>query len=261
MLEINKIYQGDCLEVMKEIEDESVDMVLCDLPYGSTQCSWDIIISFDKLWEQYNRIIKDNGNILLFGTEPFSTQVRMSNLKMFKYDWVWVKEKGNGVGTAKFQPLRQTEYISVFYKKNQYYPIMEKLDKPYKHVITTKGSKQKKWGFKSIKNQEKYYKEYTHKFPTNVLFFAREHNTKNVHPTQKPVNLCKYLIKTYTKENMLVLDNCIGSGTTAVACKELNRNFIGIEKEQKYVDIANKRLSQCILPQSNEQGGTNEKKT
>lgn len=245
-METNKIYQGDCLELMKQIKDKSVDLILCDLPYGSTLCSWDIIIPLNKLWEQYNRILKDNGSILLFGTEPFCTQVRNSNLKNYKYDWVWVKEKGNGVGTAKFQPLRQTEYIMVFYKKNQYYPIMEKLDKPYKHIITTKNSEQKKWGFKSIKNQEDYYKEYTHKFPTNVLFIAREHNTKNVHPTQKPAMLCEYLIKTYTKENMLVLDNCIGSGTTAIACINTNRNFIGIELEQKYVDIANQRIEEAL---------------
>ena len=244
MLEINKIHQGDCLELMKEIEDKSIDMILCDLPYGSTQCKWDIIIPFEKLWEQYNRVIKDNGAIVLTATEPFASHLRLSNLKMYKYDWVWIKEKGNGVGTAKYQPLRQTEYILIFYKKNRYFPQMVKLDKPYKHIITTKGSEQKKWGFKSIKNNEAYYKEYTHKFPTNVLNIAREHNTKNIHPTQKPVALFEYLIKTYTNEGDLVLDNCIGSGTTAVACQQLKRDFMGIEKEIKYVEITNKRLSQ-----------------
>jgi len=236
------LLHGDCLELMRDIPDKSVDMILCDLPYGTTACKWDTIIPFDRLWEQYERIIKDNGAIVLTATEPFASLLRTSNLKNYKYDWVWVKEKGNGVGTAKYQPLRQTEYVLVFYKKNRYFPQMTKLDKPYKHIITSKGSEQKNWGFKSIKNKEKYYKTYTHKFPNNVLNIPREHNTKNIHPTQKPVALMEYLIKTYTNEGDLVLDNCMGSGTTGVASINLNRNFIGIELDEKYFNIAKQRI-------------------
>jgi len=243
-MEINKLYHGDCLELMKDIPDGSIDAIITDPPYGTTACKWDSVIPFDLMWEQLNRIIKPNGAIVLFGSEPFSSALRMSNIKNYKYDWIWVKEKGNGVGTAKYQPLRQTESISVFYKKNKYFPQMTKLDKPYRHIITTKDSEQKKWGFKSIGNEEKKYKTYTHKFPTNIINISREHNTKNIHPTQKPVALMEYLIKTYTNEGETVLDFTIGSGTTAIACINTKRNYIGIELDKGYFDIATKRIKE-----------------
>jgi len=237
-----QLYQGDCLEVMKQIPDKSVDMILCDLPYGTTACKWDIIIPFDKLWEQYNRIIKDNGAILLFGSEPFSSALRMSNIKNYKYDWYWEKERGTGFARANKQPLRKIENICVFYKKQPFYDsIGERLGKPYKHALPIIKSDSDNVSNNNLENGNRVYAVYEYSKKHNVLRFSRK--TKgSLHPTQKPVELLEYLIKTYTNDGNTVLDNCMGSGTTGVACKHLNRNFIGIELDTNYFEIAKNRI-------------------
>ena len=235
---------GDCLERMKEIPDGSVDMVLADPPYGTTACKWDGIIPFEHMWEQLNRIIKPNGAIVLFGAEPFSSFLRMSNIKNYKYDWIWEKERGTGFGNAKKQPLRCFEMISVFYSKQcNYYPVMTKLDKPYTHVLPKYDSEQIKGGFRSFNNNTRVLKQYTHSYPKNIIKISRGNIRNFIHPTQKPVALMEYLIKTYTVEGETVLDCFMGSGTTGVACKNLNRNFIGIEKDETYFKIAQDRIA------------------
>ena len=237
--------QGDCLELMKDIPDKSIDMILCDLPYGTTACKWDVIIPFDKLWEQYNRIIKDNGAIVLFGSEPFSSQLRMSNLKMYKYDWVWNK-KNSGTGLlAKYQPLKITENIMIFGKnKVNYYPIMTKVDK----VVNRKKFANKNMGEHLGNTILKIKQDTGYRYPKNILEFYKDTKNqyqKKYHPTQKPVALLEYLIKTYTNENETVLDNCMGSGSTGVAAINTNRNFIGIELSEEYYNIAVRRINEA----------------
>ena len=243
-----QLIKGDCLVEMQNIPDKSIDAIIADLPFGTTACKWDTIIPFDKLWEQYERIITDNGSILLFGGQPFTSALIMSNLKMYKCVWYWKKEKGVGFTFAKFMPMRQIEEIVVFCKgKSVYNPIMIPLEKPYKHVLPRrKAETLSDCNIMTCKNGESVYKEYTHKYPTNVLEFARESTKRNVkysHPTQKPVPLLEYLIKTYTNEGDVVLDNTMGSGSTGVACKQLNRSFVGIEMDDKYFEIAKKRIN------------------
>ena len=243
-LDINNIYQGDCLELMNGIPDKSIDMVLCDLPYGTTACSWDEVIPFDKLWKQYERIIKDNGVVVLFGNEPFSSSLRMSNINNYKYDWKWDKNSGSNFVSAKYQPLRIYEDVCVFYKNTPIYnPQMILRDKS-KFRVSGK-SKMKYNSITGTVNQEgKISSEY--KYPTNKLNYDRmgaELNSKHrLHPTQKPVALLEYLIKTYTNEGCVVLDNCIGSGSTAVACINTNRKYMGIELNKNYYDIAVERI-------------------
>jgi len=246
-----ELIQGDCLEKMKDIPDKSIDMILCDLPYGTTACKWDTIIPFEPLWKQYKRLIKDNGAIVLFGSEPFSSFLRMSNIKWFKYDWIWDKERGVGMSTVKFRPMKQHETISVFSgDTHKYYPIKTKRDKPLDST---------NWKFLTIHSENGNFSSngkpgriYTDSFPTSVLRFHKDkaecNGLNRVHPTQKPVALFEYLIKTYTNEGETVLDNCMGSGTTGVACKNLNRNFIGIEKDEAYFKIAKKRLINTQVP-------------
>ena len=233
--------QGDCLELMKEIPDKSIDMILCDLPYGTTACKWDSIIPFEPLWEQYNRIIKDNGAIVLFGSEPFSTLLRMSNVKNFKYDWIWDKKIPSGMSYARFQPMRQTENISVFCKgKTVYNPQMVKRDKPMK----TGGNKYSPSApIQACKQGKEYKKTYEYKNPTNIIVFDKIRKG-SLHPTQKPVELLEYLIKTYTNEGDTVLDNCMGSGSTGVACVNTGRNFIGMELDKKYFNVAKNRIQE-----------------
>ncbi len=231
---------GDCLDLLPEIPDKSVDMILTDLPYGVTDCSWDILIDINLLWKEYERICV--GNILLFGQEPFSSFLRMSKKNLFVYDWIWIKEKGVGFTTAKFKPMIRTEIISVFQIQNRYWPIMEKLEKPYTHALPKYGSKSQKYGIKTLNKSEREYKIYTHRFPTNILFFARENNRAALHPTQKPLALIEYLIKTYTNEGDLVHDSCLGSGTTLEACMNLNRNCIGFEIDPQWEQTYRKRL-------------------
>ena len=235
---------GDCLERMKEIPDGSVDLILTDPPYGTTACKWDSVIPFEPMWEQLNRIVKPNGAIVLFGAEPFSSFLRMSNIKNYKYDWIWEKERGTGFGNAKKQPLRCFEMISVFYSKQcNYYPVMTKLDKPYTHVLPKYDSEQIKGGFRSFNNNTRVLKQYTHSYPKNIIKISRGNIRNFIHPTQKPVALMEYLIKTYTNEKETVLDFTMGSGTTGVACKNLNRKFIGIEKDETYFKIAQDRIA------------------
>jgi len=236
-------YQGDCLVEMDKITDKSVDMILCDLPYGTTACKWDSVIPFDALWKQYERIIKDNGAIVLFGQEPFSSYLRLSNLKIYKYDLVWNKKFGSNFAQAKKRPMNIQENICVYYSKQPVYnPQMTKRDKPIKATTGSTTSKVSMTAnFDLITN-----KVYTEKYPESILLFPRTLGTdkdKTEHPTQKPVALMEYLIKTYTNEGETVLDNCMGSGTTGVACKKTGRHFIGIEKDEKYFKIAVSRVS------------------
>ena len=231
------LMQGDCLEKMKEIADKSVDMILCDLPYGTTACKWDIVIPFEPLWEQYNRIIKPNGAIVLFGSEPFSTLLRYSNLKMYKYDWLWKKSQPTNFLNCKKQPLRVVENICVFYKKQcTYNPQMVELESQ-KMVKRTQKTIQTTNHFESINKST-----YTEEYPRNILCYDNE---RNYHPTQKPVAMLEYLIKTYTNEGDTVLDNCMGSGSTGVACVNTGRNFIGIELDENYFNIAKERIEKA----------------
>ena len=234
MLEINKVYQGDCLEIMKGIDDKSIDMILCDLPYGTTTCKWDIIIPFEPLWKQYKRLIKPNSAIVLFGSQPFTTILISSNIAMFKYCNVWVKTKPSGYQIAKIKPLSAYEDICIFgIGRITYNPQMTLRDKPRIGRVHRTNNQMKVSGG-GIYIAEK---EYTHKYPTTVLNFANGSQKDKIHPTQKPIDLCEYLIKTYSNEGDLVLDSCAGSGTTGKACKNLDRNFILIEKEEKYYKL------------------------
>ena len=234
---------GDCLQIMKQIPDKSVDMILCDLPYGATDCKWDTVIPFDKLWEQYNRIIKEDGAIVLFGNEPFASKLRMSNLKMYRYDWIWNKITAVGMGYCKYQPMRSHEYICVFYKKSgKYFPIMTLKEKPHTRVKVYKTSDV--CPTSTINNE---FRLRTTNYPKSIITFSNANHHGLLHPTQKPVALCEYLIKTYTNENDTVLDNCMGSGTTGVACKRLNRNFIGIDIDENYCKIAENRIKGELL--------------
>jgi len=244
-MQINKIYNEDCLEGMKHIDDKSVDMILCDLPYGTTACKWDIIIPFEPLWKQYKRIIKDRGAIVLFGSEPFSSYLRMSNIKQFKYDWIWDKKlAGNGI-LAKIQPLKIHEMIHIFSYggKVNYYPqistgkMRKKLTGNLKISEVNNGD-----GVKSCKEtrNDTYY-------PKSIIEFSMgNYRRGRLHPTQKSTELLEFLIKTYTLEGETVLDNCMGSGSTAIACLNTKRNFIGIEKDDKYFEIAKKRIADAI---------------
>lgn len=236
-----ELYNGDCLELMKDIPDGSIDMILCDLPYGTTACSWDTIVPFDKLWGQYNRIIKDNGVIALFGQEPFSSYLRLSNIKHYRYDIYWEKERLTNINQVKRRVGKTIETISIFYKKQcTYNPQMIK----YEGVPRTNKVKNGKLG-KLTDDKEKRVIEYIDtgwRYPTQLWKYNRDILKTNLHPTQKPVKLCENLIKTYTNENCIVLDNCMGSGSTGVACKNTNRKFIGIELDRKYFDIAKERI-------------------
>jgi len=252
MLEINKIHQGDCLELMKEIEDKSVHMILCDLPYGTTPANWDSRIPMDKLWKEYERIIKDEGAIVLTSQQPFTSLLISSNIYLYKYNWVWEKDNATNFLNSKFQPLKITEDICVFGKgstsfirsginmvynpqftKGKPYTIKSGNQKSNSAVVRGgKGGREDVGGFLTESDGRRY--------PKNLIKFNRD--KEKLHPTQKPLALFEYLIKTYTNKNNLILDNCAGSGTTGVACKNLNRNYILIEQEEKYYKIAEKRI-------------------
>ena len=286
----NKVLHGDCLELMKDIPDKSIDMILCDLPYGTTACKWDTVIPFrehykfrgktidgfcsiddmqtheiedfynylrykriigkeetwyhiedelkasykpEGLWDLYERIIKDNGAIVLTASQPFTSALVMSNIKMFKYEWIWGKNNSTGFQLAKKMPLKKHENIPVFYKKQCTYKPqgLIKFNK-----INKRGGIGQNWRDGMA---HEYLQEYTN-YPTQTISFSKE--AKTTHPTQKPVALFEYLIKTYTNEGDLVLDNCAGSGTTAIACLNTNRNYILIEQEQEYIDVCNERI-------------------
>lgn len=241
-MELNKLYNMDCLEGMKQIPDGSVDAIICDLPYGTTDNKWDSIIPLDKLWAQYKRIIKPNGAICLFGVNPFTASIVISNPKWYKYDWIWQKEKGVGFQLAKFRPMMMTEIVSVFCKTTpKYNPQMIKLDNPVK--IKYKAGSNGKSDTSPLRHSREWTAEYTESYPVNVLPFARDRDEINVfHPTQKPVDLLRYLVRTYSNEGDIILDNCMGSGTTAVACIKEKRNFIGFELNKEYYEKACQRI-------------------
>lgn len=245
-----ELIQGNCLKKMKDIPDGSIDMILCDLPYGTTACKWDVIIPFEPLWEQYERIIKDNGAIVLFGQEPFSSYLRMSNIKNYKYDWIWHKNRPSGMANAKYKPMTNHEIISVFCKnKTKYNPILEERDLKSQYArLKEKPFSRTHYGSNTQGNMGKQTKEYSClRNPTTVKNFDAVSNHKGrLHPTQKPVALLEYLIKTYTLEGETVLDNCMGSGSTGIACINTNRNFIGIELDPEYFKIAEKRINENL---------------
>ena len=245
-----KLLHGDCLELMKDIPDKSIDMILCDPPYETTSCAWDIVIPFEQLWGGYNRIIKDNGAICLFGAEPFSSKLRMSNLSCYKYDWIWRKPRGTGHLNAKIQPLRDVENISVFYKKQCVYNPQFTKGEPYSASKGGKTSSVCESGqttYGRFMNGAEYRNDNDgFRYPNQVIEFGVvERNT--VHPTQKPIELLEYLIRTYTNEGETVLDNCMGSGSTGVACLNTNRNFIGMELDENYFHIAEERIKQAQI--------------
>lgn len=237
--------RGDCLDVMKSIPDGSVDMVLCDLPYGTTACKWDSVIPFEPLWEQYRRITKPNAAIVLTASQPFTTALIASNLNEFKYCWVWNKGVGVNFLHVKRQPLKVTEDVCVFYcKPPTYKPQKTAREKPIKKSNNNVGESS---GFTVDGNNEKYVgRIYEDAYPTVLLnFSSRSSGSRGLHPTQKPVPLMEYLIKTYTNEGDVVMDNCMGSGTTGVACMNTGRRFIGIEMDAGYFQIAQNRIMEA----------------
>jgi len=249
-LELNRIYQRDCIEGMRMLPDKSIDMILCDLPYGTTACKWDTIIPFDQMWAQYERIIKDNGAIVLTASQPFTSALVMSNPKLFKYEWIWEKSRTVGFLNAKNAPLKKHESVLVFSKgatangsprNMKYFPqglieineVRKSVRQENDSVVSTRPGRSG---------------DYVAKYKGYPNSFIRVNNeSKQEHPTQKPVDLFAYLIKTYTNEGEIVLDNCMGSGTTAIAAVRNNRNFIGFERESEYIEIANKRLDNEII--------------
>ena len=285
-----QLIHGDCLEKMKDIPDKSIDMILCDLPYGTTACKWDVVIPFNKyvqigekviyeqeyvfdkmksgvsykealedflsiskdgLWDNYNRVIKDRGCIALFGSEPFSSHLRMSNIKNYKYDWIWEKDKPNNFALANKQPMKYHENILVFYEKQ---PTFNKQLEPRKGGGKSRfkypvDNSKRKSEHNNIQDDAKMFNPDL-KNPSSIQFISTGRRQDLIHPTQKPVALLEYLIKTYTLEGETVLDNCAGSGSTGVACLNTNRNFIGIEKDDKYFEIAKKRIEEHLTTAS-----------
>ena len=238
------LQQGDCLELMKNIPDGSVDLVLTDPPYGTTACKWDSVIPFEPMWDQLNRIVKADGAICFFSAQPFTSALVGSNIKKFKHHWIWKKNRGTGFQVAKYRPMMATEDVVVFSvgKKVKYYPQMQKLEKPYfgRNASSSNGTN-------PLAHFNDGGKWVDSKYPTNVLEFAKV--SKPTHPTQKPVDLLEYLIRTYTNEDETVLDFTMGSGSTGVACVNLKRNFIGMELEEKYFKIAEERINNARLNQ------------
>lgn len=244
-----KLYKGDCLELMKLLPDKSIDLILCDLPYGTTDCKWDTVIPFDPLWGQYKRIIKPKGNIVLFSAQPFTTLLINSNFKDYRYSWYWKKNNVTGALLSKIQPMRCIEDINVFVSRTSgkagmiYYPQgLVKLDKPIIH------KPDKTTDVYHTTNKKPALQTYTN-YPKNLLEFKNEAHSmgsKRFHPTQKPVALLEYLIKTYTLEGETVLDNCMGSGSTGVAAVNTGRSFIGMELDNKYYNIAKERISEAL---------------
>ena len=227
---------------MKNIPDKSIDMILCDLPYGTTACKWDSVISFDELWNQYKRITKKNGAVVLFGAQPFTSALVMSNIKGYKHHWIWEKNRGTGFQVAKYRPMMATEDIIAFScngERINYYPQMLKLDKPY-YCRNSSSSN----GTNPLSHFNSGGKMVDKKYPINVINCSKQ--SKPIHPTQKPVELLEYLIRTYTNESEIILDNCMGSGSTGVAALNLHRKFIGIELDNNYFNIAKERVENVI---------------
>ena len=230
--------QGDCLELMKTIPNKSIDAIICDLPYGTTACKWDSIIPFEPLWAQYKRIIKDKGNIVLFGAGLFAYKLALSNEKMFRYDIIWEKSKCGSPLTAKYMPLKKHEHILIFGQSAAKYNPQMFEGAPYKRKWTENKNNSMEYGIKGVETNNTGTRH-----PITVVRFAQKWRRQDqIHPTQKPVDLLEYLVKTYTNQGDTVLDNCMGSGTTGVACKNLGRKFIGIEQDANYFEIASKRI-------------------
>lgn len=244
-----QLIHGDCLIEMQTLEDKSIDLILCDLPYGMTACKWDTCIDFKRLWEQYTRIIKDNGAIVLFASQPFTSLLVTSNIKMFKYEWIWLKDMGSNFVTAKSRPFKEHESVLVFAKGlTKYNPIMQERGQASQQRLKYKGTTyhgEKRDFISNLKDANTQPKrDSVFRYPSSYQYFkVPNHLAGTLHPTQKPVDLLEYLIKTYTDEGDMVLDNCMGSGSTGVACQNLNRKFIGIEKDDKYFEIAKNRLN------------------
>lgn len=231
------LYNGDCLEIMKDIPDHSIDMILCDLPYGMTNNKWDIPIPLDQLWEQYKRVIKENGAIVLFGNQPFTSKLILSNEKWFRYTLVWEKNKFSDFLNAKRKPMKIHEDICIFYKKQPTYNIQYLQGDPYVSWNTDNAvGRQTNYGV----HKSNIVKNEGTRLPTTVLKFKRKE--RPIHPTQKPVDLCEWLIKSYSNEGDTILDNCMGVGTTGIACMNTGRKFIGIELDKKYFDIADEKI-------------------
>ena len=251
-----KLYNGDCLEVMDRLikEDIKVDCILCDPPYGTTTCKWDTIIPFDGMWKRLNKLIKPNGAIVLFGSEPFSSALRMSNIKNYKYDWKWVKSKPSGHLNAKKQPMRIYEDILIFYRKQCTYNPQGLI---YGEFDNNRKWRNNKNSCEVFGNEKHFGISNAKNYPKNILTYNNPNNNL-FHPTQKPIDLLEYLIKTYTNENELVLDFTMGSGSTGVACVNTNRKFIGIELDNNYFDIASKRIEEAFFNAQNEEGALNE---
>ena len=245
-MDINKVYLGDCLEIMPSIGDKSIDMILCDLPYGTTACKWDTVIPFEPLWREYKRLIKDNGAIVLTASQPFTSALVMSNIKMFKYEWIWQLNAGSNFATTKYQPMKEHENVLIFGNGSTIYNQQRqpRADSGYARQKTPLrfDRYQKDGVYGDILGKVIKKRISKDRCPSSVQRFNRE---RGLHPTQKPVALFEYLIKTYTNEGDIVLDNCIGSGTTAIACLNTSRNYIGCELEKKYYDIAFKRIEEA----------------
>lgn len=246
-----KLMLGDCLERMKEIPDRSVDMVLCDLPYGTTACKWDNVIPFEKLWSQYSRIAKNNAAIVLFGSGMFTANLMYSNKKIWKYNLIWEKTTPTGFLNAKIMPLRSHEDICVFCKGKTTYNPQKTFGN--KRKVSTKKHKIGCEKTEIYRNHGLTTYDSTERYPKSVIVFKTDKQKCSLHPTQKPVALLEYLIKTYTNEGETVLDNCMGSGSTGVACLNTGRNFIGIELDENYFEIARNRIKSCL----NDIGGQN----
>ena len=245
MIELNKIYNEDCLQGMKRIPDKSVDMILADLPYGTTACKWDTIIPFEPLWEQYERVIKDNGAVVLTASQPFSSALVMSNPKLFRYEWVWDKKNPTNFAMAKKQPLKYHETILVFAKKQtEYYPIKWRGKPNHKQGLLKNDQQSEVYG--KIKRTKDNLSGM--KYPRSIIEISKHSSQGGLHPTQKPVALFEYLVKTYTNEGDVVLDNCMGSGTTAIAAINTNRNFIGFEMDENYHKLSNERIEKHLNP-------------
>lgn len=232
------LIHGDCLEVMKTLPDASIDAIITDPPYGTTACKWDSVIPFEPMWEQLKRIIKPNGAIVLFGSQPFTSALVMSNPKMFKYEWIWDKVKPSGFQIAKYRPMTHHEHCIIFSKDTpNYYPIKTPRDKIKKNSFQSKSESSP---LSKHDGKERIYDSF---LPKSILVISNANQRNRVHPTQKPVELIEYLVKTYTQERDTVLDFTMGSGTTGIACKNLNRNFIGIELDKDYFEIAKQRIN------------------
>ena len=240
-----KLFHGDCLEVMKNIPDNRVDLILCDLPYGTTECKWDKFIDNKSMWEHYNRILKESGNILLFASQPFTTKLIESNPKMFRYEIIWVKTRPTGFANANYRPMKKHENILIFTKSSTSTAgNIHATYNPQGLIECERKIKRTSRGYQGERQNSKdeYISKFTN-YPTSIIEFSSE--GKTVHPTQKPVELLEYLIKTYSNEGEVVLDNCMGSGSTGVACINTNRKFIGIELDKKYFEIARERIEKA----------------